>query len=311
KKQRPRWLWWLIGLTALTSIVVVIAVTVVIIQKKKTTGKNYPISKYANLKRLEVRKDGALPDRERVFIMGDIHGCLDEFNQLIEEIQFNPSNDLLILAGDLVAKGPDSIGVVRRARELGAWCVRGNHDDKVIRFKTYELQTGSAADPEDDTTDGMLPEGDDVIDHLKLSNYHARIASNISKEDYDYLSSCPAIMYLPQWNNSVIVHAGLDPGITDLTQQEPFYSMTMRVIDDDGEPTKKKKAGTTWSTLWNEEQEDNAGEKMTVYYGHSAKEGLLMQSYSIGLDSGCVYGRSLSVVELKSRQVTSIPCETY
>ncbi|KAI8066815.1 Metallo-dependent phosphatase-like protein [Gongronella butleri] len=268
------------------------------------------VSKYANLKRLEVRKAGALPDKDRIFVMGDIHGCIDEFNQLLEKIAFNPEKDLIILAGDLVAKGPDSIGVIRRAKEIGAWCVRGNHDDKVIRFKTYELENGMPAS-EDTDGDGFLPEGEEIAKPLKLNNYHLALANALSLEDYEYLSSCPGIYHFPTWENSVVVHAGLDPNIDDLALQDPFYTMTMRVIDDDGEPTRKKRAGTAWYTLWNRAQLERTDAPMHVYYGHTAASGLTIQQFTYGLDTGCVYGRNLTVIEMKTKQTFSVPCNTY
>lgn len=126
----------------------------------------YAVSKYANLIRLQTVHGDKLAKKQRVFVVGDIHGCLDEFNQLVEKIQYNPSTDQLILAGDLIAKGPSNTGVIRRAKELGALCVRGNHDDKAVRFKTYEMAHGTIGPPK-----SYMPEGD-VLDQLKFKNDH-------------------------------------------------------------------------------------------------------------------------------------------
>jgi Icc-related predicted phosphoesterase len=60
-----------------------------------------------------------------VFV-GDIHGCIDEFDSLLEKVRFDRQQDSLVLVGDLVNKGYDSIAVVKRAMELGAHCVLGN-----------------------------------------------------------------------------------------------------------------------------------------------------------------------------------------
>jgi predicted phosphodiesterase len=67
----------------------------------------------------------------RVLIVGDIHGCCDEFRKLIA--QYWRKDDVLILAGDLVNKGPKSVEVVRLARELGALGVCGNHELASLR----------------------------------------------------------------------------------------------------------------------------------------------------------------------------------
>lgn len=61
----------------------------------------------------------ALARSPRVIIIGDIHGCIDEFQSLLRLADFQPG-DQVVLLGDLVAKGPDSIGVVQMSRDIGA-----------------------------------------------------------------------------------------------------------------------------------------------------------------------------------------------
>ena len=72
--------------------------------------------------------------RNRVIIVGDVHGCLEEFEDLLLSCQYDPLDCTLILVGDFVNKGPYSARVVRKARELGAVCVRGNHDDTALSY---------------------------------------------------------------------------------------------------------------------------------------------------------------------------------
>ena len=59
----------------------------------------------------------------RTLLIGDVHGCNDELGELLKAAHWT-SAQRLVLVGDLVAKGPDSAGVVQRARELGALAVR-------------------------------------------------------------------------------------------------------------------------------------------------------------------------------------------
>src|ERR1044072_2596026 len=104
--------------------------------KYKTTTKinfaNFepPTANNTLLSKLDI----SLSQKNLIFI-GDVHGTFDELLELINKLNYDPLNDHLIFVGDLVAKGPKSIEVVKLIRSLGASCVRGNHDDKVLRWK--------------------------------------------------------------------------------------------------------------------------------------------------------------------------------
>ncbi|OCQ50795.1 Bis(5'-nucleosyl)-tetraphosphatase, symmetrical [Photorhabdus australis subsp. thailandensis] len=64
------------------------------------------------------------------YLIGDIHGCYHELRALLTEVNFDPNRDTLWLTGDLVARGPDSLDVLRYVKQLGsaAKIVLGNHD---------------------------------------------------------------------------------------------------------------------------------------------------------------------------------------
>lgn len=87
---------------------------------------------------------------KRLIIVGDVHGQKSALEGLLKKVNFdNTKGDHLILAGDLVNKGPDSVGVVQLAMDLEASAVRGNHDDRVLltdaAFKT-QLVAGTDGD---------------------------------------------------------------------------------------------------------------------------------------------------------------------
>ncbi|KAI9320766.1 Metallo-dependent phosphatase-like protein [Dichotomocladium elegans] len=243
----------------------------------------------------------------RIFVMGDVHGCIDELNALVDAIQYNyDAGDRIILAGDMVAKGPDSIGVLRRARKLKMWCVRGNHDDKVVRLATYVRQVPLSQRKLE------VPEGP-VYDPLLLDDSHMTIVANMTDDDYNFLKSCPMMLGIPTIK-SLFVHAGVNPNIP-LDQQEPYFVMNIRSITANGEPVRKASDGKyPWSDVWNNLQRtgsdiDDVYRK--IYYGHASSRGLDLKEYSFGLDTGCVYGGNLTAIEIHTGKLTQIPCRAY
>ena len=71
---------------------------------------------------------------QRTLVIGDVHGCVDELRLLLRRCGY-AKGDRVVLAGDLVAKGPDSQGVVELARENGFGAVLGNHDASALAHR--------------------------------------------------------------------------------------------------------------------------------------------------------------------------------
>ena len=211
----------------------------------------------------------------RTLIVGDVHGCAQELDDLLERAGFS-EKDRLVFVGDLVAKGPDSMGVIQRARALNARAVRGNHDQHCLRW--WDAKQQGAALPE-------------------LRSYHRQVADTIEESDWQWLAALPLFLRLEE-HNTIVVHAGLVPGVA-LEAQEPFDLMNMRTVGADGTASKHYDGGTPWPTLWE-------GPELVVF-GHDAIRGLQRHPYAVGLDTGCVYGGSLTGLLLPEQTVVSVP----
>jgi hypothetical protein len=209
-----------------------------------------------------------------VFI-GDVHGCLDELEALLRKVRVGPA-DRVVFVGDLVAKGPDSAGVVAYARELKALCVRGNHDEAVLRIRRARKGNG---------------------DLSRAKRTHLRVADGLCEADWRWLETLPLWLNFPDFD-SVVVHAGVVPGKA-VPQQRPEDLMTMRTMRPDGHASPRLEDGLLWAKCYRGPQR--------VIFGHDAISGLQREQFATGLDTGCVYGRSLTALVLPSGEIISVP----
>src|SRR5258708_33332683 len=70
----------------------------------------------------------------RTIVVGDVHGCSGELETLLEQVMLGPG-DRLIMVGDLVARGPDSRGVLATVRAAAGRSVLGNHEAKILSWR--------------------------------------------------------------------------------------------------------------------------------------------------------------------------------
>lgn len=213
----------------------------------------------------------------RTIVVGDVHGCLAELQDLLEVVAF-ADEDRLVFVGDLVAKGPNSRGVVRLAMNLGADAVLGNHECKVLCIRGEK----------GDWTGGKVPE---------FRKEQRDVAASFDEEQVAWMSLLPTLLRLPE-HNALVVHGGLNPAIA-LDKQSLTVATTTRSILDDGTPSKDGHSGRPWASLWKGPDE--------VIFGHDAAKGLQRYQFAVGLDTGCVYGGELSAYLLPERSIVSVP----
>lgn len=222
---------------------------------------------------------------DEIVVIGDIHGCYDEFNELLQKVHSetpskNPNKCLKILVGDLVNKGPGNKKVLELCRDKypdSIIAVRGNHEEIVLslynKFKTQK-------EP--------LEERNKWIEKLP-------------KKYIQYMDSLPYSITIPSMN-CIIVHAGIDPSLEEPAKSTPLYTMiTMRniVVLKDAKTgktsyqcTKSEKEGAAWALFWPGPEH--------IYFGHDARRRLQDDhEFATGLDTGCVYGDRLSYIYIK------------
>jgi hypothetical protein len=219
-------------------------------------------------------------------IIGDVHGCLDELVALVATCG-GTSDTRVVLVGDLVAKGPDSIGVIRWARENHAAAVLGNHDDHVL---TAGAQ-GSAEPPDN---------AGKKLKHQPKPE-HMKIAAAMQSEDWAWLRSRPLWLSYPAGEIAsmpvLVVHGGILPGVP-VHAQERRHLLALRSIADNGKPSTRIE-GVPWASRWTGPEH--------VVFGHDAVRGLQQHPFATGLDGGCVYGRQLTALLLPERRLVSVP----
>ncbi len=208
----------------------------------------------------------------RLIAIGDIHGCHQEFAELLSLLQLTPI-DRLILLGDLVNRGPDSHKVIELARANRAVSVVGNHELRLLKYR----RTGDER--------VLKPH-----DHLTLAQ--------LTASDWEYLEAMKLTIEEPALN-TVFVHGGFLPN--EPWQRQPAEVVTrIQVIDRDGQPRKRADAsnGRLWADLW-------SGPPFVVY-GHTPRPEVYKLKWSVGIDTACVLGGHLTAYILPEKRFVQV-----
>ena len=254
-----------------------------------------------------------------VYGIGDIQGCTTELRALLDRLHFDPSRDRLWLTGDLVARGPDSLGSLRFVKSLGdaAVTVLGNHDLHLLA-----VAAGEGPGKADAAARQVLaaPDRDELLDwllrrpmlHTDEALGWTMVHAGLPPQwDLDTAAACAAEveqalaadarglfarMYGdgPQrWSPSLAGHERLRFTVNCLTR--------LRYVGQDGTLLLKLKdaPGSTPGDAipwFRHPRRASAGHR--IAFGHWSTLGLLQEDGVLCLDSGCVWGGSLCAVRL-------------
>ena len=262
------------------------------------------------------------------YAIGDIQGCYEAFVELLDLVGFSATRDRLWLVGDLVNRGPQSLEVLRHVKSLGqsATVVLGNHDLHLI-MRTE----GHSRASREDTLDAVLeaPDCTELIQWLR--------ECPLFHQDGDYAMVHAGL--LPQWSIARVaeladeVHAALvadnhveflanmwgskpDAWADDLKGWErlrvivnamtrmrfctPQGTMEFRAK---GSPKDAPAGYLPWFAI-----PRRLNNSHTLICGHWSALGFHQEAKLLALDSGCLWGGSLTAVRLEDRRIYQLPC---
>lgn len=267
-----------------------------------------------------------------IYAIGDIQGCLDPLKSLLQLIEFDASKDRLLLAGDLVARGPDSLGTLRFLHRIkdNLSIVLGNHDLHLlaVRAGAAKLKPREA---------DLLPlldadDGDTLLDWLQQQNLlhiepaykvvmtHAGIppqwdlqqAQSLAHEVETILhSDQPKLLFNNMYGNQPDYwDDDLEGGIR--LRLITNYFTRMRFIDEDGRLELCSKGTTDTAPAgfmpWFRHPDRQITDH-TLVFGHwAALNGETSEPGIEALDTGCVWGNVLTAMRLDDGQRFTTPC---
>ena len=265
------------------------------------------------------------------YAIGDIQGCFDALRRLLDYVDFQPDRDRLWLVGDLVNRGPQSLAVLRFVSGLGeaATTVLGNHDlhlvmrasgfGKPSREDTFQDVLEASDGPEliawlrrqplfhrqgeyGMVHAGLLP----VWNFEQAAALSAEVSSALTAPDYeDFLAhmwgSEPVAWDdgLRGWDRlRVVVNA-----MTRMRFCTDKGAMEFRAPGAKGPPERGPEGCRPWFELPARRQPGQI-----LITGHWSALGFRQLPDLLALDSGCLWGGSLTAVRLEDRRVFQLPC---
>ena len=262
-----------------------------------------------------------------LYAIGDIQGCHAEFCQLLDLVGFAPARDRLWLVGDLVNRGPGSLAVLREVMALGdaATTVLGNHD-----FHLLTIAAGHRKPHRDDTLDAILaaPDRDALVAWLaarplvvaegSLALVHAGFLPAWTVEQALALSREVQAMLAGERAHAFLGALYGDEPRTWSDDLEGFDRLRavvnactrLRFCTADGTMEFREKRGPCHvpdSYLPWYAHAHRRSAAATVVCGHWSTLELLLAPNVLMLDSGCLWGGTLTAVRLPDRRVFQVP----
>jgi bis(5'-nucleosyl)-tetraphosphatase (symmetrical) len=264
------------------------------------------------------------------YAIGDIQGCRQRLDDLLERVRAASPNARLIFLGDLVNRGPESLATLRLIRSLGdgAEAVLGNHDLHLLA-----VAQGIRKPHRSDTLDEILsaPDRDELLDWLRrrpLALYecgHLLVHAGVlpqwtARKTIELAQEVEAVLRGPDWMDFMRgmygnTPAKWDEGLEGIDRWRCIVNALTRIrfCDFEGAMELETKGGQItlpgympWFDVPGRKTSD-----VTVAFGHWSTLGLTVRPNLIALDTGCLWGGKLSAVRLEDRSVIQVSCPQY
>ena len=202
-------------------------------------------------------------EETNTILIGDIHGCNDEFRELLQKVSPG-SGDRLILMGDILNKGPDPVGVMETLESLKFICLRGNHEADHLQW-----QAGGMSKPESVEVRNVMP-----------AALYER-----------YLEMALRMPLFYEDSGLIAVHGALISGIP--LREQPENILTGCFNPD-----------SSWKNNIALDRPLVVGHKR---YSRDQNTPCVIEGKFYGIDTGCVYGGSLTALAMPSGRITQAP----
>ncbi|EGW29893.1 uncharacterized protein SPAPADRAFT_52747 [Spathaspora passalidarum NRRL Y-27907] len=248
----------------------------------------------------------------RLILIGDVHAHYTELQHLLKKVKYDRKQDYVVMLGDFITKGPDSIKVLDYLIDNEIDCIMGNHEYNVLQ--NYAIFHGLQQPQFELVPDAFVPSTIRIKDSFN-NDPEFLLAKKLQPKHIQYINKCSVIKRLgdtPIMGKNkpkgvipgIAVHAGIRWDIT-LSAQDPEENLEMRSFigpyynETTSDPSLPD--AVSWSKIYNMKQkEGEAVERVSVYYGHDARRGLSLKEYTKGLDTRCSRGGELTAMVISS-----------
>ncbi|WP_419535115.1 symmetrical bis(5'-nucleosyl)-tetraphosphatase [Endozoicomonas sp.] len=262
------------------------------------------------------------------YAVGDIQGCYDPLRRLLDKLKFDPDHDVLWVAGDMVNRGPKSLETLRYLKSLGNSCIAvlGNHDLHLLA-----VACGIRKQKGKDTLTELLtaPDADELLNWLRfrpmlhhddqrgVTMVHAGIppiwtieqAIEQARELEQALRSEDHI----KWLRKIFKNAKPQPWDNDLKLKKKLrltasYFTQMRFCNAHGMLDLESKGSTPESGYapWFSFPESPCYREQIIFGHWAALEGISGHDNIHAIDTGCVWGKSLTAINVDTFERTEV-----